>query len=185
VVRALSAIEASIDPCGQSPEVSDLLAKFRRCARNAYPVCIDRTAERNSTDRAQLEGDGRVFITWNPALRTELQTGCGSDPTRIVRRDPTASFLHEIAHVVQDCSGLDPNAHELEAVRIENIYRRAQSLCQRTAYGDRPLPDAMVVECHPGRCTCTPRDLQIAAPPGTIAPSSAAVAAGDAAHADR
>jgi hypothetical protein len=43
-------------------------------------------------------------------------------------RDPTASLVHELAHAAQDCSGLNPGEHELEAVRIENIYRRASGL---------------------------------------------------------
>ena len=64
-----------------------------------------------------------------------------------VTRDPTASLLHEIVHAVHDCEGLDPGAHELDAVRIENIYRRAAGLCQRTGYGDVPLPAAMVRVC--------------------------------------
>jgi hypothetical protein len=186
VVQALADIQISVDPCGQSTEIGDLLEKFRACAQNAYPVCIDRAAERNSTDRAQVEGGLRVFITWNPGLESELQTGCGSDPARPVRRDPKASLLHEIAHVVQDCDGLDPNAHELEAVRIENIYRRARNLCQRTAYGTQLLPDSMIMQCEPGHCTCVPGvDTQLAGPSRPTAPSSAIVAAGDGAHTER
>jgi hypothetical protein len=183
VVQALTEIAASVDPCGQSSEIIALLERFRVCAQNAYPICIDRAAERNSTDRAAGEAGGRVFITWNPDLESELQTGCGADSTRSVRRDPKASLLHEIAHAVQDCSGLDPNAHELEAVRIENIYRRAKHLCQRTAYGAQKLPDAMLLQCQPGACPCTPGiEARIAYPLRAPEAAGAANTAGDGAR---
>ena len=163
VVAALADIEASIDPCGESHEISSLLTAFRACAESGYTVCIDRQAERNSTDAAPAENGRHVYITWNPDLRTELEPGCHSDPARIVRRDPTASLLHEVAHIVQDCAGLDPNAHEFEAVRIENIYRRSRNLCQRTVYGSHPLPRSMLVDCEPGRCLCTTGDRPLMA----------------------
>src|SRR5262249_55048590 len=66
------------------------------------------------------------------------------------------SLLHELAHAAQDCAGLNPGDHELEAVYIENIYRRAAGLCQRTSYGDEPLPATMVKLCGPGECGCGP-----------------------------
>jgi hypothetical protein len=59
-----------------------------------------------------------------------------------------------MVHAVQDCHGLDPAQHEFEAVRMENVYRRARGLCQRTRYGDLPLPADMRVQCEPGQCTC-------------------------------
>lgn len=181
VLAALADIQASIDPCGQSPEVTRLLETFRGCAQTGYEICINRDADRNSTDRDQDAGSGRVYITWNPDLHSELESGCGGDPNRVVARDPRASLLHEIAHVVQDCAGLDPNAYELEAVRIENIYRRARSLCQRTGYGTQPLPAAMIVGCEPGRCQCTTEPAQqMAEVEVESAVSAAAVAAGDA-----
>lgn len=163
VVAAIAEIEASIDPCGESNEIIRLLEAFRACSETGYAVCIDRQAERNSTDEASAENGKHVYITWNPDLRSELERGCASDPARIVRRDPTASLLHEIAHVVQDCAGLDPNAHEFDAVRIENIYRRARALCQRTLYGTHALPREMVVDCEPGRCLCIPGDRPLMA----------------------
>lgn len=163
VVTALKEIEASIDPCGESQEITSLLSAFRACTETGYSVCIDRQAERNSTDTAPTEHGKQVFITWNPDLRTELESGCDSDPARIVRRDPIASLLHEVAHIVQDCAGLDPNAHEFEAVRIENIYRRARNLCQRTVYGTHPLPASMLMDCEPGRCLCTTGDRPLMA----------------------
>src|SRR5262249_37307660 len=88
-------------------------------------------------------------IIWNPELRSELERGCDGDPARPVVRDPVASLLHEMVHAVDDCEGRDASAHELEAVRIENIYRRAAGLCQRAAYGETPLPAEVVKSCSP------------------------------------
>jgi len=45
--------------------------------------------------------------------------------------------------------------NEFEAVRIENIYRRARRMCQRTRYGDQLLPADMLVGCDPDHCRCT------------------------------
>src|SRR5262249_40947911 len=78
-------------------------------------------------------------IVWNPELRSELEAGCDGDATREVTRDPVASLLHELVHAVDDCEGRDAASRELDAVRLENVYRRAAGLCQRTAYGDRRL----------------------------------------------
>jgi hypothetical protein len=162
VVAALTQIERSIDPCGQSEQLSYLLARFRECAQNGYPICVNRRSDRNSIDRSS-EADGqRVVITWNPDLRNELELGCAGDSARPVLRDPTASLLHEVTHAVQDCDGLDPTQHELEAVRMENIYRRAHGLCQRSAYGSEQLPAHMLLACEPGNCRCAPG----AEPPG-------------------
>lgn len=155
VVAALADIQSSVDPCGQSGEIESVVQAFRRCAEKAYTICVNRESERNSIDRASADDGDRVYITWNPGLRTELQVGCAGDPYRPVLRDPHASLLHELAHAVQDCAGLDPNAYELEAVRVENIYRRAHGLCQRTAYGTQPLPPQMIMACEPGHCSCT------------------------------
>ncbi len=157
VMRALVDIETSIDPCGGSAEVRALLRKFRACTVHRYQVCTDFQADRNSIDRPDGADADRVrTISWNPALRTPLERGCDGDPDAAVDRDPTASLLHEVAHAVQDCEGLDPGEHEFEAVRIENIYRRAKGLCQRTKYGDTPLPQRFRVVCDPGSCSCAP-----------------------------
>jgi hypothetical protein len=88
----------------------------------------------------------RRTIGWNPALRSELEPGRDGDPGEPLRRDPTASLLHELVHAAHDCQGLNPGEHEFEAVRIENIYRRAAGLCQRPGYGDEPLPASAVRE---------------------------------------
>ena len=122
---ALRRIRESVDPCGESREVAALLTTLARCPR--WAVRISATAGRNLYDRRT--------ITWNPALRSELEPACD--------RDPTASLLHELVHAAHACQGLAPGRDELEAVRIENIYRRAARLCQRTRYGDVPLPPAM------------------------------------------
>ena len=95
-------------------------------------------------------------VTWNPELRTELEGSCYGDPTRAVTRDPTASLLHELVHAVQDCEGLNPGDNELDAVRIENIYRRAAGLCQRTGYGTIALPADEIRLCTSTMCSCLP-----------------------------
>jgi hypothetical protein len=168
--RALAAIERSVDPCGESGELRALLAALRRCTRATYEICTDRTTRRNVFDRpaAPRQGTTRT-ITWNPGLTSELEVGCDDDPGRPVPRDPTASLVHELAHAAQDCQGLNPGEHELEAVRIENIYRRGAGLCQRRGYGDQLLPAAMVKVCTATACPCA-SPTELAGGPGRIAP---------------
>jgi hypothetical protein len=148
IEASLALIERSADPCGESALVAQMVRDFRRNRAACARICVDGTSHRNLTER---DGD-MLTVTWNPGLRTELEQGCGGDPRAPVRRDPVASLLHEIVHVVQGCTGHDFN--ESEAVRIENIYRRSQGLCQRTRYGDAPLPANMQVACAPDRCGC-------------------------------
>ncbi|HVM97972.1 MAG TPA: hypothetical protein VMT89_16375 [Candidatus Acidoferrales bacterium] len=140
--EAWTRIVRSVDPCGESKVVLALLRDFKRCPNATYKISTDTTATRNVFDR-QHDTSLRV-ITWNPQLRSELEVGCDGDPTRTVQRDPVASLLHEIAHAVQDCHGLNPGEHEADAVRIENIYRRAVRLCQRSRYGDEILPGSVL-----------------------------------------
>jgi hypothetical protein len=151
---ALEEIERSIDPCGESAEVAQVIAQFRRCAASGVRICTDEQSERNFIERGNDPAGGGSTIVWNPQLRSQLETGCDGDPDRPVLRDPTASLLHEVVHAVQDCEGLEPSEHEFEAVRIENIYRRARRICQRTRYGEQRLPVTMLVACEPGRCGC-------------------------------
>lgn len=158
IERALQTIRSSIDPCGGSSEVSELLREVETCPTGRYEICIDRTATRNVFDRpsgAHRRSQTRT-ITWNPDLRAEIEQGCGGDPGFPVVRDPIASLLHELAHAAQDCRGLDPREHEFDAVRIENIYRRATRSCQRTRYGADFLPTSMLLSCEPGGCVCRP-----------------------------
>ena len=136
------------DPCGESADVIALLDRLETCAGSAYDIRISATADRNLFDRRT--------ITWNPDLRSELEPAPDS-----VMRDPIASLVHELVHAAHQCAGLNPGEHELEAVRIENIYRRAAGLSQRTRYGDTPLPPAMVRVCRPERCPCsTPEEAR-------------------------
>jgi hypothetical protein len=181
VNAALEQVEASVDPCGESASLIDVVRQFRQCAGSGYRVCQNLESERNFIEPGPRTAGFPTVITWNPDLRTELERGCGSQPTRTVRRDPVASLLHEVVHAVQDCHGLDPADHEFEAVRIENIYRRAHALCQRTRYGEERLPAAMVVSCAPGECQCNPVELPLGtaakdseAPPAANSRSSAA-----------
>ena len=180
VRRALADIDASVDPCGETAELAGVVERFRRCAAGAR-LCIDGEALRNVTE---ARGDlTPTTIIWNPTLRTALEESCAGAEGPL-RRDPTASLLHEIVHAVQDCDGLDISALELEAVRVENIYRRAQGLCQRTAYGSDPLPTAQRIACAPGDCPCTPGDRLPGRGTAVAATTEAGAPAGDAAATD-
>jgi hypothetical protein len=153
IADALRRIRRGVDPCGESAQLVAVLDTVEHCRRARYEICTDTTASRNLFDRPRADGIGK--ITWNPELRSELEPGCGGDPTRPVMRDPVASLLHELVHAAHDCKGIDAGEHELEAVRIENIYRRAAGLCPRNGYGDQLLPAAPTTECAPERCACS------------------------------
>lgn len=157
VEEALRRIEASLDPCGETRELRSVLEVLRGCPTASYHVCTSREATRNLFDRPPSgvgERPARV-ITWNPALTSELEDSCDGDPSQPVRRDATASLLHELVHAAHDCLGVDPGNLELEAVRIENIYRRAAGLCQRSSYGDEPLPARLRKTCNAEHCPCS------------------------------
>jgi len=158
VAAALRRIETSVDPCGETATMLAVLARLDGCR---YEIRTSATADRNLFDRP-------ATITWNPDLRSALEPSCD--------RDPTASLLHELVHAVDECEGRNPGEHELEAVRIENIYRRAAGLCQRTRYGGDVLPASMTRECGRDRCTC---GVPTASQPPTLvrAPASEGVAA--------
>ena len=156
VASALTAIERSVDPCGESADLVATVESVRRCGVARYQICVSSTADRNLFDRpTRFHPSDRRTITWNPELRSELEDGCGGDPAKRVMRDPVASLLHELVHAAHDCAGLDPREYELEAVRVENIYRRAAGLCLRTGYGDDRLAVEPVKGCAPGPCECS------------------------------
>jgi len=156
VSDALRRIETSVDPCGETATMRAVLERLGDCG---YEIHVSATADRNLFDR-------HATIIWNPELRSELEPSCD--------RDPTASLLHELVHALDECEGRNPGEHELDAVRIENIYRRAVGLCQRTRYGDDPLPASMTRRCAPEGCSCTvPPD----APTVVRAPASERMAA--------
>ena len=142
--EALDRIARAADPCGESVELRAVLDRLDGCH---YQICTSESADRNVFDRPSDASDAGT-ITWNPDLRSPLEEGCDDDRAHALQRDPTASLLHELVHAGQACAGLNPGDYELEAVRIENIYRRAAGLCQRTSYGDTPLPLAMVRTCR-------------------------------------
>lgn len=186
VQEALRLIRESVDPCGESQEITNLLDGLARCTATAYQVCPNPTSRLNFFDRpvgARSRGLARTLV-WNPTLRTPLEIGCDGDPARPVARDPVASLLHELVHAAQDCQGLNPSEHELEAVRIENIYRRAVGLCQRTRYGSELLPTHMVRSCEPSACMCSAAEhpQMIEAPPAN--PVRPALSSADAAEPD-
>src|SRR6185436_1259490 len=76
---ALGRIRRSLDPCGESAEVTAMLARLERCV--GYEVCTSVTADRNLFA-------GRT-ITWNPELRSEIEPACEGDLAAPIRRDPT------------------------------------------------------------------------------------------------
>ena len=155
VAEALATIRQSVDPCHESAEIHSVFETLERCSQATQRICLDVTASRNAferTDQHTLSGT----ITWNPELRSEIEGHCDGSLGEPVRRDPVASLLHELVHAAQDCQGLNPGEHELEAVRIENIYRRAAGLCQRHGYGDELLPVEMVRLCTAEQCSCSP-----------------------------
>ena len=157
VAQAVAEIERANDPCGGSADIQRVLAAFRRLDPASYRICIDSRSTRSFVDPAGPGEPGQpTSLTWNPELRTEVESSCEGDPSRPVLRDPNASLIHEIVHVVQDRNGLEPSAHEAEAVRIENIYRRARGLCQRTRYGATVLPSTAFVSCQTDSCSCPP-----------------------------
>lgn len=152
VEAALAQLRAAVDPCGESPEVSAVLDALAACRGTRYQIRVSAAADRNLFDRPSPRDRVRTII-WNPDLRTELEPRCDRRPAA-VHREPSASLLHELVHAVHDCAGLDPGRYELEAVRIENVYRRAAGLPQRGGYGGDTLPAAMRRLCEPGACSC-------------------------------
>jgi hypothetical protein len=152
VAEALARLRAATDPCGESAELTAVLDTLARCPTARYEICVTAGADRNLFDRPNTR-DGVRTIRWNPELSSELEARC-DDGAPAVRREPTASLLHEVAHAADDCAGRDPGQHELDAVRIENIYRRAAGLAQRAGYGAEPLPPSMRRSCEPASCTC-------------------------------
>lgn len=157
IAEALARIEASLDPCGESRELRSVLEVLRACPTATYQVCTSGEATRNLFDRPRAAPGERPtrVITWNPGLTSELEDGCDGDRSQPVRRDATASLLHELVHAAHDCLGIDPGDLELEAVRIENIYRRAAGLCQRSSYGDEALPARLRKTCNAEHCPCS------------------------------
>ena len=157
IASALARIERSVDPCGESAQMIEVLHAVEGCSKAAYQICTSSEIDRNVFDRPLDEHGSalRRTINWNPGLRSELELGCDGNVTKLLLRDPTASLLHELVHAAHDCEGINPGEHEIEAVRIENIYRRAVGLCQRSCYGDDRLPPQLTKDCTPGRCHCS------------------------------
>lgn len=155
VASALERIERSVDPCGESAQVLAVLRTVKACPKAAYQICTNAEIDRNLFERPFDNGSAVPrTITWNPGLRSELEPAADGDTTKAVQRDPTASLLHELVHAAYDCRGANAGEHEIDAVRIENIYRRAVGLRQRSGYGEERLPPQLTRECTPGRCLC-------------------------------
>lgn len=155
IEAALERIRRTVDPCGESGDIQAVLDTLARCTAVRHEICTS-DVERNLFDRPALREATRTIL-WNPDLESELLPRCAGE-TEPVRREPTASLLHELVHAAHDCAGLDPGTLELEAVRIENIYRRAAGLPQRRGYGVEPLPAAMTRACDATSCTCARPD---------------------------
>jgi len=152
VSAALTRLRLAVDPCGESAEVAAVLDALTRCTSARYEICTGSNLERNVFDRPVARHETRT-IFWDPDLSSALDPSCAEEPDP-VRREPTASLLHELVHAAHDCAGREPGELELEAVRIENIYRRAAGLRQRRGYGVEPLPAAMTRSCDPAACSC-------------------------------
>jgi hypothetical protein len=152
VAETLARLRQAADPCGESAEVKAVLDAIAACRPARYEIRVSPDAERNLFDRPNARDAVRTIL-WNPDLRSELEARW-DDGGAAVRREPAASLLHELVHAAHDCAGLDPGQYELEAVRIENIYRRAAGLAQRAGYGVELLPAAMRRTCEPGACSC-------------------------------
>ncbi len=179
VQEALARLRAAVDPCGESAEITAVLDVLAACRSARYEIRVSADAERNVFDRPNNPNRVRTIV-WNPELRTDLEPACDAAPAA-VHREPTASLLHELVHAAHDCTGLDPGQRELEAVRIENIYRRAAGLAQRAGYGEQALPTTMRRTCEPGACSCgipNTRALPVVAAP-LQARATDAVADGD------
>ena len=161
VAETLARLRRANDPCGESAEVTAVLDALAACQAARYEIRVTRDGERNLFDRPNARDAVRTIL-WNPELRSELEPRC-DDGRAAVHREPTASLLHELVHAAHDCAGLDPGQHELEAVRIENIYRRAAGLAQRAGYGGELLPAAMRRTCEPGACSCDVPGLTVEA----------------------
>ena len=153
VADALARLRRSTDPCGESAEVAAVLDALAGCRMARYEICVSIGADRNLFDRPNARDAVRTIL-WNPDLSSELEPRC-EQRGPAVHREPTASLLHELVHAAHDCAGLDPGQHELEAVRIENIYRRAAGLPQRAGYGIELLPASVRRTCEPEACPCS------------------------------
>ena len=161
VAETLARLRQATDPCGESAEVTAVLDALAVCSSMRYEIRVSPDVDRNLFDRPYARDAVRTIL-WNPELRSELEPRC-DDGRAAVHREPTASLLHELVHAAHDCAGLDPGLYELEAVRIENIYRRAAGLAQRAGYGSEVLPAAMRRTCEPGACSCDVPGLTIEA----------------------
>jgi hypothetical protein len=153
IVEALSRLRQTVDPCGESAEVTAVLDALADCRTARYEICVSADTDRNLFDRPTAR-DGVRTIVWNPELRSALEPRC-EEQGPSVHREPTASLLHELVHAAHDCAGLDPGQLELDAVRIENIYRRAAGLPQRAGYGVEMLPASVRRTCAPDGCPCS------------------------------
>ncbi len=174
VTPALQTLQTTADACGQPLQIAALLEELDQCPGRRFEICADSEIGRNVFDRQT------GVISWNPSLRTELEEGCDGDVTEPVYRDPTASLLHEIVHAVQDCRGINPGEHEVEAVAIENLYRRASGLCQRSRYGDDPLPPEAWSACTPvGNACATPQTPAVSWTSAQALPSHSPHQSGD------
>ena len=78
------------------------------------------------------------FIHWDPRRTERLR-----DKTC---KDSRITLLHELVHArdsingTLDRSGSHIRKSELDAIRIENLYREKLGICPRTVYGKRSLP---------------------------------------------
>jgi hypothetical protein len=133
---AFDTIRRSIDPCGESAQIVDMVDRFERCTRASYEICTDGTASRNLREPRGV--DERGTIIWNPALRSELRRGCDGDPARPVMRDPWRRCCTSSS--TRWTTAKDATRRRVSwRPSVEDVYRRAVGLCQRSGYGDQLL----------------------------------------------
>ena len=112
--------------------------------------------------------------------RVRISRAVGSGPRRTANLSVNGTRLRiawDCAHAVHDCEGRNPGKGEFEAVRIENIYRRAAHLCQRTRYGDAPLPPAMMRDASTCSIACVRTAVDAPAPADSASPAGDAESA--------
>ncbi len=97
----------------------------------------------NKGDESNGKGTGST-VTWNPHDKSPIP----GDPG--VNLDPCATLLHELTHSWDNATGkLNRGEYgnskiqtcEVIATTVENDFRAANGLPQRTKYGDDPLPN--------------------------------------------
>ena len=106
------------------------------------------------------DDDHHQDVFYNPRLNKQF-------PGDGVCVDPIAALLHELYHAFENQNGtLQANREdtsvngikksELNAVNVENLYRRLHGLCPRTQYGAKKLPAQDLIGACPNQMLSMP-----------------------------